>query len=297
MLSIVRSSWNLLEDLNQRIENGTQRCEGMLVLLNQVLFFLLCDRVFCPRDPLTGLYSLLFYNIICYLLHYMNNVLSLPSYSPYVHVSDRSGVRHLAMTVTKVVLDLTRGITFVITGVFMLLVFGLEQGLEHFSPTWPYVLLTVAYFALTERACQDKIPWLLSQMNLEVLENLETLWAPVLCRMATSLASLLAVVAVTFWCIGRSSWGLGLAASYINVYLGLRTMDRHLKVLLQEMGRIRSFRFATKQELSGLNDVCAVCLQKMTTARVTPCRHTFHGDCLRRCLKDWGTCPMCKRSL
>lgn len=179
----------------------------------------------------------------------------------------------------------------------MLLVFGLEQGLERFSPTWTYVLLTALYFCITERVCQDKIPVLLSWLSLEALENLEALWAPVLCRLASSLSSLLMIVVVSFWCSGRASWGLCLVASYINVYLGLKAMDRHLKVLLHERSTLGRFRFATRQELSGLDDVCSVCLQRMASARVTPCRHMFHGDCLRRSLKDRSTCPMCKQDL
>lgn len=299
-LSLLQSQWQALESFRDRLEGVIQRCEGMLLLLNQVLFFMLCDRWFCPDDRLTGLYSLLFYNILCYLCHYAANVLSLRDYTPYVHVSDQSKVRHLAMSVTKVVLDLTKGVTFVITGVFMLLVFGLEQGLEHFSPSWPYLALTATYFALTERACQERLPSVLSWLQLESLENLEPLWAPVLSRLASSLATLLLVVTVSFWGgdgVRGGAWGLCLLASYFNVYLGLKAMDRHLKVLLQERARLGRFRFATRQELKGLDDVCPVCLQRMSLARVTPCRHMFHGDCLRRSLKDRSTCPMCKQEL
>lgn len=297
VVGFLRSQWSLLEVLSERVESAAQRGQGMLLLLNQVLFMRLCDRWFCPEDQLTGLYSLLFYNILCYLCHYAAKLFSLRDYSPYIHVSNQSKVRHLAMSVTKVVLDLTKGVTFVITGVFMLLVFGLEQGLERFSPTWTYVLLTALYFCITERVCQDKIPVLLSWLSLEALENLEALWAPVLCRLASSLSSLLMIVVVSFWCSGRASWGLCLVASYINVYLGLKAMDRHLKVLLHERSTLGRFRFATRQELSGLDDVCSVCLQRMASARVTPCRHMFHGDCLRRSLKDRSTCPMCKQDL
>ncbi|KAG0426991.1 hypothetical protein HPB47_025935, partial [Ixodes persulcatus] len=294
---LLRAQWGLLETLNERVEGAAERGEAMLVLLNQLLFLMLCDRWFCPGDRLTGLYTLLFYIILCYLCHYVGNLLNVRGYSPYVHVSDQSKIRHLAMSVTKMVLDLTKGVTVVITVVFMLLVLGLEQGLEHFSPTWTYVLLTALYFCLTERICQDKVPMVLSWLHLEFLENLETLWAPVLCKLATSLSSLLMIVAVSFWCSGKGGWGLCLLASYINVYLGLKAMDRHLKVLLQERGQLGRFRFATKQELANFDDVCSVCLQRMTLARVTPCRHLFHGDCLRRSLKDRSTCPMCKQDL
>lgn len=99
---LLRAQWGLLETLNERVEGAAERGEAMLVLLNQLLFLMLCDRWFCPGDRLTGLYTLLFYIILCYLCHYVGNLLNVRGYSPYVHVSDQSKIRHLAMSVTKV---------------------------------------------------------------------------------------------------------------------------------------------------------------------------------------------------
>lgn len=107
-------------------------CAGMTNFVNQAMFFLLCDRLFCPQEKLTGLYTLLFYNVISYMWHYAKETLfSMSSYSPIVRISEHANVGHLAMTATKIVLDLTKAISFVITGVFMLLVFGLpSQGMS-----------------------------------------------------------------------------------------------------------------------------------------------------------------------
>ncbi|CAG2119834.1 unnamed protein product, partial [Medioppia subpectinata] len=96
-----------------------------------------------------------------------------------------------------------------------------------------------------------------------------------------------------------SSWFLILASSYINVYLCLKEMDQFWKILMAERSSLEKYRFATKEELTEkCDDVCAVCLSKMShRVRVTPCRHFFHGDCLRRCIQLNATlpalCPMC----
>lgn len=78
---------------------------GMAIFINQAMFFLLCDKVFCPRERLTGLYSLLFYNVTAYLISYGKEIVDARNgYSPYVCVSEHSNVRHLAMSATKVLL-------------------------------------------------------------------------------------------------------------------------------------------------------------------------------------------------
>lgn len=281
--------------MNRERRNRTeslQRSEAMASLINQIMFFMLCDRWFCPQEKLTGLYALLFYNVICYLLMYTQRLLYLQDITPVVFVSEHSNVRHLAMTATKVMLEFTRAVTFVITGVFMLLVFGLEQGLEHFNPTWYYIVITVIYFTLTERTCQEKIPSLLTYLDCEYFESLENLWTPVLVRLCSSLASGLMILLV-FIC-SHENWILLAAASFINVYMTVKDLDQHWQALMKEKLCIDKYRYATLQEINYNDDVCAICLQKMSTARVTPCHHMFHGDCLRKCLKERPFCPMCK---
>lgn len=280
--------------MNRERRNRTeslQRSEAMASLINQIMFFMLCDRWFCPEEKLTGLYALLFYNVICYLLMYTQRLIYLQDISP-VFISENSNIRHLAMTATRLMLEFTRAVTFVVTGVFMLLVFGLEQGLEHFNPTWYYIGITVIYFTLTERTCQEKIPSLLTYLNCDFFESMENLWTPVLVRLCSSLASGMMILLV-FVCSHENLMLLS-AASFINVYMTIRDLDQHWQALMKEKLSIEKFRYASSQEIKENDDVCAVCLQMMATARVTPCHHMFHGDCLRRCLKERPTCPMCK---
>ncbi|XP_015910985.1 RING finger protein 145 homolog [Parasteatoda tepidariorum] len=281
--------------MNRERRNRTEnfhRTEAMSSLINQIMFFMLCDRWFCPQEKLTGLYALLFYNVICYLLLYTQRLVYLQDITPIVFVSEHSNIRHLAMTATKVMLEFTRAVTFVITGVFMLLVFGLEQGLEHFNPTWYYIGITALYFTLTERTCQEQIPSLLTYLKCEKFDSLESLWTPVLVRVFSSVASGFMILLV-FVC-SHEDWILLTAASFINVYMCAKDLDQHWQVLMKERSSIDKYRYASRQELTDNDDVCAVCLQDMSCARVTPCHHMFHGDCLRRCLRERPLCPMCK---
>lgn len=273
-------------------QDTLQRSEAMGCLINQIMFFMLCDRWFCPEEKLTGLYALLFYNVICYLLMYTQRLIYLSDITPIVLMSEHSGVRHLAMTATKVMLEFTRAVTFVVTGVFMLLVFGLEQGLEHFNPTWYYIGITALYFTLTERSCQEKIPSLLTYLNCDFFESMESLWTPVLVRLCSSLASGLMILLV-FVCSHENLMLLA-AASFINVYMTVKDLDQHWQALMKEKLSIEKYRPATQQEIKENDDVCAICLQEMSSARITPCHHMFHGDCLRKCLHVRLSCPMCK---
>jgi E3 ubiquitin-protein ligase RNF139 len=51
---------------------------------------------------------------------------------------------------------------------------------------------------------------------------------------------------------------------------------------------------ATDDELRCHNDVCAICYSDMlSSAKVTPCGHYFHGGCLKKWLFVQDHCPMC----
>ncbi|GIY24718.1 RING-type domain-containing protein [Caerostris extrusa] len=298
---ILKFVWESLSchtsNMFRHAEDSYRKNSAMASLINQVLFFMLCDCWFCPEDRLTSLYCLLFYNVIGYMVAYAVKLLNLHDYSPIIRVSEHSNIRHLAMTTTKIVLDLAKVVTFAITGVFLLLVFGLEQGLEHFNPTWCYIFITALYYISTEPTCQKKGSTLLSKLQLDCFENLEELWYPVLVRVFSSLASVLMVTVV--WFCTKGGWVLIFSSAYINVYLCLKDMGDHWNVLLREKSVLDKYRYATKEELNEKDDICAVCLQSMKKARVTPCQHMFHGECLRICLKQQihSVCPMCKQDL
>ncbi|GAB6023157.1 hypothetical protein CHUAL_007239 [Chamberlinius hualienensis] len=276
------------------VEMGFLKMGNISTLVSQIMFFVMCDRIFCPKERLTSLYSLMFYNVIAYCVAYVKQIVSKEDWSPYVHISKTTSVKHLAMTTTKIVLELTKAVTFIITAVFMLLVFGLEQGLENYHPTWTYLLITATYYLLTEKTFSQNSHRLLEILDLEFLEGLEKLWGPVIVGatigfISTSMVSLLVFLGY---------FRLALISSYFNVYLCYKdVIVSSWCALKNERASLAKYCFATSEEVKEMDDVCAVCLQPMRFARVTPCHHMFHGDCLRLCLKESTACPMCKQCL
>lgn len=260
----------------------------------------MCDRVLlcalkgpdCPHKKATGLYTLMFYNVIAYCVNYIKELVEKEDWSPYVNMTHHSNIKHLAMSATKIVLEWTKAVTFIITVTFMLLVFGLEQGLQNYQPTALYSLVTWLYYMSTEKVFVEMFAPMLTFMKFERLEALENLYAPVILRAYTILISSLFVAGLVF--LGQLRFAF--ISFYVNVYL--RAKDAALncyKDLKKEQAVLSQFRYATLEELQEWDDICAVCLSSMKRARVTPCHHLFHSDCLRLCLNTSQLCPMCKR--
>lgn len=88
----------------------------------------------------------------------------------------------------QIVLDLTKFVTFAITFVFIVLVFGVP-GHNQFSPTWCYMAITILYYILTEPWTHANAKSWLAWCQVEFFDNMEVLWAPVLLRLFTSFAS------------------------------------------------------------------------------------------------------------
>lgn len=260
----------------------------------------MCDRVLlcsfsspeCEHRKATGLYTLMFYNVIAYCVNYIKELVEKEDWSPYVNMTHHSNIKHLAMSATKIVLEWTKAVTFIITVTFMLLVFGLEQGLQNYQPTAFYTAVTWLYYMSTEKVFIEMFPNILFMLKLERLEALENLFAPVILRCYTILVSTIFVLGLVL--LGHARFAA--ISCYINVYL--RGKDAYLncyRSLRNEQAVLAQFRYATAEELAEWDDICAVCLSSMIRARVTPCHHLFHSDCLRLCLNASQQCPMCKR--
>lgn len=261
---------------------------------------MMCDRVLlcsfggnhCPQKKITGLYSLMFYNVIAYCTSYIKELVEKEDWSVTVRMTQHSNIKHVAMSATKIVLEWTKAVTFIITVTFMLLVFGLEQGLEHYQPTALYTFVTWTYYMCTEKVFVDLFLPLLLCLKIKSLEALEPLYAPVLLRYCTvSLAAIL----VTFLIFYGNVRFMAISF-YLTVYLRVKDMVLNcLKDLKTEQAILWQFRCATQEEIENCDDVCAVCLSPMERARITPCQHIFHATCLRQCLKSSTVCPICKR--
>ncbi|XP_003702644.3 uncharacterized protein LOC100883322 isoform X1 [Megachile rotundata] len=268
--------------------------KNISTITNQIIFLMLADRAFVPESKMTCLYTLMFYNVIAYCITYVKELIDKEDWSPYVTLTERSKIRHLAMSATKIVLEWTKAVTFVVTLTFLLLVFGLEQGLEHYKPSTVYTVVTWTYYATTEKIFAEMFPSILKLLRLDMFESLEELYAPVMLGSFTVLTSMIFILIL----VPKTSWSFLLVATYVNVYLKTKDLvQRSGAALKRERGILNRYRKATLREIQRFDDVCAVCLCNMTKARVTPCSHLFHADCLRQCLKTIDACPICKRQL
>ncbi|KAL3860029.1 hypothetical protein ACJMK2_010202 [Sinanodonta woodiana] len=57
------------------------------------------------------------------------------------------------------------------------------------------------------------------------------------------------------------------------------------------------FPIATQEEIKKNCDDCAICWEKMESARRLPCGHLFHNSCLRSWLEQDTSCPTCRTTL
>lgn len=298
---VAKKGWKPLSGFLKRIYAPIDRAENLFLkmknlslMMNQIVFLMLSDKVLVPQQRMTCLYTLMFYNVIAYCVSYIKELIEKEDWSPYVTLTERSQIKHLAMSATKIVLEWTKAVTFVVTITFMLLFFGLEQGLENYKPSMLYTSITWLYYLATEKVFVEMFPGILIFLQLEIFENIENLYAPVLLRCFTIVMSSI----FTLILLPTASWRFLLIATYFNVYLRTKELAQNSGAVLQKEREILNrYRKATNEEIEKFDDVCAVCLFAMTKARITPCHHIFHADCLRQCIKSSDKCPMCKREL
>ncbi|XP_075982924.1 uncharacterized protein LOC142981121 [Anticarsia gemmatalis] len=276
----------------ERAERVFLQMSNLSTMIGQLLMFTACDRLFVSQGRLTCLYSLMFYNVVTYSVSYVREICTKEDWSPYVNVTRHSRVKHLAMSATKIVLEWTKAVTFIVTITFVLLALGLEQGLEHYKPTALYTAISGTYYLLTEKTFLELWPIGLSALKLERLEGMEALYFGVWSRGITTALALPLVPALVYY----ERWRLAALVLYVCVFIhGRHRLGEAIAKFREACGSLAKFRRATPEELATLEDVCAVCLGTMKSARVTPCAHYFHADCLRKCLATSDRCPICVR--
>uniref|UniRef100_A0A1L8DSF2 Putative e3 ubiquitin ligase n=1 Tax=Nyssomyia neivai TaxID=330878 RepID=A0A1L8DSF2_9DIPT len=70
---------------------------------------------------------------------------------------------------------------------------------------------------------------------------------------------------------------------------------RHYLWVLNHMEK--SYPLATAKDLTENSDNCAICWEKMDSARKLPCSHLFHNSCLQSWLEQDTSCPTCRLAL
>ncbi|XP_049831442.1 E3 ubiquitin-protein ligase AMFR-like isoform X1 [Schistocerca gregaria] len=83
-------------------------------------------------------------------------------------------------------------------------------------------------------------------------------------------------------------------------YLGheiQRRLKRHRNYLWVLRHMQQNYPMATPEELAENSDNCAICWEKMESARRLPCSHLFHNSCLQSWLEQDTSCPTCRLAL
>lgn len=61
--------------------------------------------------------------------------------------------------------------------------------------------------------------------------------------------------------------------------------------------KIDSIPTATRKKLGEYDDVCPICHQNMSSAKITPCGHLYHRECLQKWINLKDSCPLCSYQL
>ncbi|PNF27955.1 hypothetical protein B7P43_G16443 [Cryptotermes secundus] len=182
----------------------------------------------------------------------------------------------------------------------VLLTFTLQ--FNHLEPTYSYVALTLVYFILSQyKGTAGEETFIVSavrNLGFQVLEGFEEFWVPLVIYSSTVALSATLVLAA-IWQLNY--WILCIIVGYANVCAcGLQVLDKYWSPLAAQRAVIAPFPLATLQQMTERGDTaCPVCLDDMHlfAARITPCSHIFHGQCLRKCIIQFGQCPLCKQPL
>uniref|UniRef100_A0A182XZ10 E3 ubiquitin-protein ligase AMFR n=1 Tax=Anopheles stephensi TaxID=30069 RepID=A0A182XZ10_ANOST len=76
-----------------------------------------------------------------------------------------------------------------------------------------------------------------------------------------------------------------------------RKIKKHRNYLWVLNHMEKSYPLATGDDLKQNSDNCAICWEKMETARKLPCAHLFHNSCLQSWLEQDTSCPTCRLGL
>jgi len=147
--------------------------------------------------------------------------------------------------------------------------------------------MNLAYFTLVDTNTLSAIKSVVENQNIEIMEGLEQYYTEGLILLAEVVLTISAIAAQPYLCM------LYIPVLYFLIYCPVRSFKVIVSKINSESLCLSNFDKATGGELSSYNDVCAICLSVMKHARITPCKHIFHGKCLKNCLKKKVQCPMC----
>nr|XP_023012654.1 protein TRC8 homolog [Leptinotarsa decemlineata] len=84
---------------------------------------------------------------------------------------------------------------------------------------------------------------------------------------------------------------------YINLWFKYQEIRSDFRKRQTLVYKLKGLSGASSHQLRELDDVCAICYQKMLSAKVTKCGHIFHGICLKNWLDLENRCPLCNTTV
>lgn len=228
---------------------------------------------------INGLSTLLLYSVFSYFVSKLREI-------GVIRTTTRTNrpMRDLFRWVLRIIIEWIK--------VIVLVICLKEQGLRY-EPEFLYTIVTILYYFCTEKVIIEIFTSLITRCDITCLDSLEYLYVPIMLNTFSIISACLIVGNL----IKTEHFTYALIASYFTIYLHLKDLVcNQVLPLLLELKTFASFRIATLTDLQNWNDICAVCLNQMSRARITPCNHFFHPYCLKRCLQSSFQCPLCKQS-
>lgn len=261
-----------------------RNCITFQVMTNQIVFFLLAEKLVCPEENFISLYILLFFTVLLYVKRGLQE-------RPWARqmFSETNTTDLLRLTSTFVAVRMGKSVVMAV----VLLTFTFQ--FDDAEPPILYVVVCAAYFLLTEPQvrAEELLTSCMAYFQSDIFEHLEFLYIPLFMRLTCLLINL----SLCLFSLPSLPL-LVMIAGYTNLYIPLTRLSAEiLTPLEQEIKGMQSFRQPTKTELSKVGTTCPVCLDTMLVSRITPCGHIFHSHCLRQCRARNNTCPCCRAEL
>lgn len=262
------------------------------MLFLQLLFFTMCEMAMMGLPTTTtskseqpiinGLSSLLFYTVFGYFVARIQEICAnhytLPvqmNYSPSSYIK----------WILKIILEWSKAIGVVLC---------VSERHIMIHTNLLYNAITFTYYLSTEKLFTDLFIKLATSFKLQVLEGMELLYVPI----ALNTFAITASALVTMTLRTQPQLQYAMFASYFTLYLRTKFLyQNYIRTMRIEQNTFASFKWATDSDLQKWDDICAVCLTRMSKAKITPCNHLFHSACLRQCLRNSLQCPLCKHDL
>ncbi|XP_023310251.1 RING finger protein 145-like [Anoplophora glabripennis] len=265
------------------------KLQNIYAFVCQVCFFILwygiveeeeIEELRGEKGVITALTTILFYSVFGY---FATRIRDICQNGRARSIQSTLSMRSYFKWLCKIILEWAKAVVIVLC--------LREQGINY-DPSLIYSIVTFVYYLCTERIFLEIIPSLIEILNIESMENLEHLYVPLFLNILTIISGIV-LICVTL--LKRFS-NFVLLTIYFLVYLRIKdAYYNYWLLLVAERETYSSFRSATEREIQEWADICAVCLNHMSRARITPCNHLFHPYCLKQCLKTSFYCPLCKR--